>query len=117
MSTAFLCPRCNAPRLHITATMELGADDYSDERSVQLVECGACGLRGVALYEESRRGSDARVHHEAYVPAGLDRFTAAITRCAIPRDAACGCESHVAMREAVTSRNGFGSAQPMRRGY
>lgn len=116
MSThAFLCPRCHVPRLRIDAVLELGPDDTSDERSLQLVVCNGCGLRGVAAYEASRRGADERVHHDVYMPADPERFASAVAQCASPRDAGCSCEAHVAIREAMATRSGLGAAHRMRR--
>lgn len=59
---SFICPRCSEPRLEITASKELGPDGSSDERSLQVIACGSCGFSGMALYEESRRGSFGSEH-------------------------------------------------------
>ena len=47
--------------------MELGPDDYSDERALQTIECTNCDFQGVAFYEESRRGRNESWHHNGYI--------------------------------------------------
>jgi len=67
-----VCPACDAPGLKIVHSEELGADDRSDERSRQVVACAGCGLRTLAVYEESRRGASERVHHYTLEPDQVD---------------------------------------------
>jgi|GEM_PF-2707935 len=59
---SFICPRCSEPCLEITASNELGPDSASDERSFQVISCSSCHFSGMALYEESRRGSFGSEH-------------------------------------------------------
>ena len=73
----FRCPACHQPSLEIVQSLELPADDQWDEIAVQELRCSgpACGFRGIAVYEESRRGAlDSEcVVHTGYVltPAGI----------------------------------------------
>lgn len=53
----FKCPECKHKTLRITQSLELGSDARSDERTIQAIECSGCGFKGIAIYEESRRGS------------------------------------------------------------
>lgn len=62
---AFKCPRCREQTLLIAESAELGPDDVSDERSLQLITC-PCGFVGTALYEESRRGAGESFRHRGY---------------------------------------------------
>ncbi len=66
---SFICPCCSEPRLEITASKELGPDSSSDEQSLQIIACTSCGFSGMALYEESRRGSfgSEHVRHRGWV--------------------------------------------------
>ncbi len=53
----FKCPECRHSTLKITHSLELGPDNRSDERAIQAIECANCNFKGIAIYEESRRGS------------------------------------------------------------
>ena len=55
----FLCPSCSRPDLNIIRRIELPPDDQWDEIAVQELACSAsgCGFKGIAVYEESRRGA------------------------------------------------------------
>ena len=63
---ALQCPACEQPALTVTASRELGPDERSDERSLQVVRCGVCGFGAIAFYEESRRGAGESFHHDGY---------------------------------------------------
>jgi hypothetical protein len=68
---------------------------------IQLVECSGCGFRGIAAYEESRRGSleaEAWDHTGFEIdPAGLDEVARAIGSCTEPRNPSCSCSAHQAL--------------------
>ena len=54
---AFVCPECHMPgALRITVSLQLPADSRSDDIALQIVECAHCQFKGIAIYEESRRG-------------------------------------------------------------
>lgn len=53
----FLCPECNEKFLKITHSLSLGPDYRSDERLLQIIKCTECNFEGIAIFEESRRGS------------------------------------------------------------
>ena len=95
--------------------MELGPDDFSDERSVQIVECRGCGFVGVGLYEESRRGSGERVHHAAYDTTVTPMYQSTIRECPTPRQAGCRCFAHQLMRRSVGDPLWRKTPLPMRR--
>ena len=96
----FQCPDCSNPRsLRITSRLELPPDSRSDEISLQIIQCRNCGFAGLAIYEESRRGSlDSEiVNHIGYhVHAqDLEILKAMIKRCPEPgrkpaRSSRCG---------------------------
>lgn len=54
--------------LKTTHSLELGPDHRSDERTLQTIECSNCSFKGIAVYEESRRGSfdSESWHHDGY---------------------------------------------------
>ena len=95
---AFFCPECASKSLDITAGLELPPDSRSDEITLQTVKCDQCGFAGVAVYEESRRGSLDResVSHIGYRLPAKDRQSVerAIKRCPHPRNARCRCAAH-----------------------
>jgi len=64
----FKCPDCKHRTLKITQSLELGPDHRSDERTIQTIACSGCGFKGIAVYEESRRGSfnSESWHHDGY---------------------------------------------------
>jgi hypothetical protein len=93
-----ICPDCKAHTLHINHALELPPDGYHDEIRLQLVGCVHCGLKALALYTESRRGSldsDAW-HHEGYRVSEADfrAVAAASQRCPRPSDKQCPCPTH-----------------------
>lgn len=95
----FMCPECGAAgSLEITSSIELPPDAWSDEITLQIVECFRCGFRGAAAYEESRRGS---LDSEAWRHRGhrmrseaLAALAEAIAACPEPRRSGCPCASH-----------------------
>ena len=95
----FLCPACSTPRsLAITSRLELPPDSRSDEITLQVVECARCGFAGLAIYEESRRGSlsdESFDHYGHHIHAAdLDTLRTAIAVCPKPRDRRCRCAAH-----------------------
>lgn len=55
---AFICPQCfGKGTLEIKVSMQLPSDSRSDEIALQTVGCSQCGFQGLAVYEESRRGT------------------------------------------------------------
>ena len=80
----------------ITQSIELPPDGRSDEIALQIVKCEACGLRGTAVYEESRRGAADSWHHQGYMTAqtSVNRLSKLIRQCPSPKDARCQCASH-----------------------
>ena len=93
-----VCPDCDEPTLEVHETLELPPDSRSDEITLQIVECSACGFRAAASYEESRRGGldEESVDHSGYrLPADrLDLIAALIGVCPEPDNARCTCASH-----------------------
>ncbi len=92
-----ICPLCDAAgSATITHHLELPPDERSDEVSLQVLRCQACGASMAAIYEESRRGASESFHHFAF---RLDEFSLArlkkqVDGCATPRDRGCDCEAH-----------------------
>ena len=96
---AFRCPRCGGSgSLGIALSVELPPDSRSDEISLQLVACSACGFAGLAVYEESRRGSlgDDSFHHTGYRMAQEELASLAelLRSCPHPQDPGCLCPAH-----------------------
>ncbi len=95
----FRCPQCHSPAsLEITRSIELPPDSRSDEITLQVVECSGCGLRAIAVYEESRRGRLASEcwEHSGYQVslAGLERLVHLIDACSDRVNPRCACRSH-----------------------
>jgi hypothetical protein len=94
----FICPECTQRTLAITEALELPPDSRSDEIALQIVNCSACGFAGLAVYEESRRGSfdSDSVDHRGYRVSGPDLHVIlrAVRSCPRPRDPRCGCATH-----------------------
>ncbi|HEX6913124.1 MAG TPA: hypothetical protein VF142_22125 [Longimicrobium sp.] len=95
---SFICPDCSGRRLRIAASLELQPDRWWDEITLQVVECPDCGVRGAAVYEESRRGaldSEAWNHLGHRLPEPLLRtLIADIAACPEPRKSHCDCAAH-----------------------
>ncbi|MBC8503589.1 MAG: hypothetical protein ISR58_18365 [Anaerolineales bacterium] len=99
---SFTCPQCRSSNtLAIKNSIELPPDSRSDEIALQLVACskGDCGFRGVAIYEESRRGALDSDHwdHTGYQVSNEDFETLKETLSQCPRATLpdCPCESHL----------------------
>lgn len=91
-----VCKTTNA--IKIVQTLVLPPDSRSDDIILQVVKCTQCGFKGLAVYEESRRGAldSESWSHTAYRVAGQDLKTvaAAIRACPSPRDPRCHCDTH-----------------------
>lgn len=99
---AFICPDCLTPgSLTIRHSIALPSDSRSDEIALQVVECAACGFRGAAVYEESRRGSlDSEAwEHTGYrvTDAVVETLIDQIRRCPAPSKENCRCPTHLAL--------------------
>ena len=98
---SFKCPKCQQYALSITSCIELPPDHHSDEIALQVVQCPACRFIGVAVFEESRRGSfesDAWEHVGYQITAvSLSDIVDLIRHCPRPHDSQCDCSSHKAL--------------------
>jgi DNA-directed RNA polymerase subunit RPC12/RpoP len=96
---AFLCSKCSAVALEITDAIIFQPDNRSDEIMLQVIACRRCGFRGLAVYEESRRGALASDswEHTGYRVGGdeLSVILQAIRSCPNPRNPNCGCATHL----------------------
>jgi hypothetical protein len=95
----FYCPQCSAHRsLEIIFKIELPPDNYSDDITLQVVECSRCGFSGIAVYEESRRGdSDTDLfNHIGYHVRedDLNELKQTIKQCPEPNNKRCKCPVH-----------------------
>ena len=93
------CGECNKLNvLQITQSLVLPPDSRSDDILLQVVSCSNCGFRGLAVYEESRRGSwdSESWSHTAYRVSNRDLKTisAAIRTCPSPKNQKCSCQTH-----------------------
>jgi len=111
----FQCPECSAPKsLEIALQIELPPDSRSDEITLQIVECSQCGFAGIAVYEESRRGSlnsESFDHTGYYVSAeDLKALRKTIKRCPKPKNWRCNCPAHriLGRTDAVGRWNALG---------
>jgi len=97
---SFLCPKCSHPgkTLKTTNLIELPADARSDEITLQVVECAECSFKGIAVYEESRRGAldQDSFSHTGYSIANkdLDEIRRLLRSCPDPRNSRCECPAH-----------------------
>ena len=95
----FTCPQCSTPSaLSIVHRLELPSDSRSDEITLQIVECAQCGFAGIAVYEESRRGSldSDSFDHTGYRVSARDLavLRKAISQCSQPGNPRCSCAAH-----------------------
>lgn len=92
------CPECQASRLRITRRLELAPDHCSDEIALQIIKCGNCGFRGIAIYEEARRGAlDSESWSHWGYPANASALRALegkMRQCPDPGNPRCGCRVH-----------------------
>lgn len=91
-----VCKATNA--IKVLQTLVLPPDSRSDDIILQVVKCARCGFKGLAVYEESRRGAldSESWSHTAYRVASkeLKTIAAAIRACPSPRDPKCLCNTH-----------------------
>ena len=84
--------------MEIVQSLELPPDSRSDEITLQLLECRQCGFRGLAVYEESRRGpfdSESWEHAGWHVPpAQWEWISGLMLACPHPENPRCGCHTH-----------------------
>lgn len=113
----FFCTKCGKPGLFIALSMQLGPDDHSDDRAIQIAECKDCGFEGVAWYEGSRRGNDERFHHFVHDTTVAPMVKSTVRLCAAGSDSRCRCFGHELMRKCVADPNWLsaGNAVPLRR--
>jgi len=95
----FTCPKCSTrSALRITGSLELPSDARSDEITLQIVACEQCGFAGIAVYEESRRGSldSDSFDHTGYRVSARDlaALRKAISQCPQPGNPRCSCAAH-----------------------
>lgn len=111
---SFRCPECLDPTaLKITAGIELPPDNRSDEITLQIITCAACGFTGLAVYQESRRGSFGRESFEHvgyYAPASqVAALQQMLTCCPDAGNRWCRCPAHhtLATRDTAGRWNGL----------
>ena len=96
---AFKCPSCQGNSLEIDLTLELPPNGGSDEITLQTVRCERCGFRGIAVYEESRRGSltGESIRHLCYEVSekDLQLIESGIGLCPDRGNKRCQCETHL----------------------
>jgi hypothetical protein len=85
--------------------MELPPDQWSDEITLQIVACGQCHFRGIAVDEESRRGAmdsycDRHIGYRI-TEKELQSLQAAIENCPDPSNIACECRSHCSVKQIL----------------
>ena len=101
---SFRCPQCKTPAsLEIVSSIELPPDARSEEITLQVVECAACGFSGLAVYEEPRHGileADDWRHTGYWVSKdAVESVKAAIRSCPNPYAADCACEVHTSLNQ------------------
>jgi hypothetical protein len=93
-----ICPECHSDALKIVMSIDLPPDSRSDEITVQTTGCEACGFTGLAIYEESRRGTlnrESVMHRGYYVSsAHLAKIQFLISQCPDHRNPHCKCKTH-----------------------
>ena len=98
---AFRCPECQGPSLALTHGLELPPDGRSVETTLQVVRCAKCNFAGLAVYEESRRGSlkSSSFHHLGYrcSPATVEWIVEFIQQCPAPGSGRCRCPTHLTL--------------------
>ena len=94
----FTCPECKRRSLSITDRLELPPDSRSDEIALQIVACASCSFKGIAVYEESRRGAldDESVDHTGYSVKRIDlaKLRRLMRACPDRGNHRCKCETH-----------------------
>ena len=111
---SFQCPQCSVPgSLNIVSKIELPPDSRSDEITLQVIKCPECGFSGIAVYEESRRGSfdsESFDHTGYYIDTDdLKIIEQMIKRCPKPVNPQCMCSIHrkLGSRNSTRQWNGL----------
>jgi hypothetical protein len=85
--------------MDIIHMLEFPPDAQSDEITLQIVDCSNCHFRGLAVYQESRRGSfDSEAwHHDGYFVSAdsAASILQAMDSCPAPGNARCNCAAHI----------------------
>ncbi|MGD2078998.1 MAG: hypothetical protein PVH18_11485 [Chloroflexota bacterium] len=110
--TSFACPECKANSLYIIHAITLPPDSRSDDIILQIVACRRCKFRGVAIYEESRRGgldSESWDHRGYRIDAEeVDLLRQLIKACPETGNQRCTCLSH----RLLGTKNEYGRWEP-----
>ena len=95
----WLCPDCGNVALSVEQGIELPPNRWSDEIALHTVSCTLCPFRGVAVYEESRRGalnSESWKHFGYHVTESVHALLRnAIAQCPNPGNWRCRCPAHL----------------------
>jgi hypothetical protein len=99
---AFRCPQCKSRNsLQIDKAMDLPPDHTPDELSIQVVACGACSFRALAVYDVGCGDcpeSESWKHIGYWVsPDAVETVSAAIHSCPEPRNPLCQCSAHASL--------------------
>ena len=101
-------PATESPPAEVSALPEAELTRMTDEITLQVVACSECPFEGLAVYEESRRGSldSESVDHRGYLasPGDVQTIHRLIESCPRPRDPRCRCNAHA----RLGSRNALG---------
>ena len=101
---AFRCPQCKTrDSLQIELALDLPPSRLSEEASLQVIACRACGFRGLAVYDVARGDcpeSEAWKHIGYWVsPDAVESVSEAIRSCPEPRNPHCSCPAHTGLRK------------------
>jgi hypothetical protein len=98
MGPLFLCPQCGAFGLKVVKAMDLPPDSRSDDVMLQIIECNSCSFKGLALYEESRRGGmdDESFDHTGFWVSdeAVSEVEDIFSLCSSLGDKRCNCIGH-----------------------
>ena len=123
---SYFCPQCATGSVEVVCSLELPPDSWWDEIALQAIACARCDFRGLAVYEESRRGAlDSEVvNHRGHwvAPETLSAFIEGVAVCPAPGDRACGCVNHEKWGRSDASGRWLGVPEstgefPLRRAY
>jgi hypothetical protein len=96
----------------ISQALELPGDRDSDEITLQVVECMRCKFRGLAVFEESHRGSmfDDAWRHTGYQvrDAEVAQVNDLLQACPHPYDSHCTCPAHTTFSKSDRIGNWIG---------
>jgi len=112
----YLCPQClKSDSLEIILSIELSPDSRSDEITLQILTCSSCGMYGVGVYEESRRGPLGEDHWE-HCGYQVDRpYADAIAHlikdCPNRFNRRCSCQAHAVLGKVDSSGRWQGLVQ------